>query len=105
MPSTLPLFSRLAATRPTLQVVEGGFSWEVSKRYSEFVRLHEAIVGDARVPAEELPALPPKFYANHSEDLATRMLDLDAYLRALLLLRRVRSSEVRWRRSVRRGVR
>lgn len=69
----------------TLFVVEVrqlGFRWEIRRRYSEFHRFHELL----SLQWAELPQLPPKLIlSQEAEDVAERMMQLDAYLRALLL--------------------
>ena len=55
--------------------------WEVARRYSEFYQFHELL----SLQWEELPQLPPKLlFSTECDDLAQRMMELDAYLRNLL---------------------
>ena len=56
---------------------------EVLRRFSDFTSLHAQL---AELPSSApLPPLPPKLLLNADADIAERYLDLDAYLRSLLV--------------------
>lgn len=64
-----------------IEVHQLGIRWEVRRRYSEFHSFHELLT----LQWTDLPTLPPKLLLSQdSEDVAQRMIDLDAYLRELL---------------------
>ena len=76
----LPVRSIITMFR--ISVVCGDKTWELLRRYTEF---HELDAQLAKVfdPAV-LPPLPPKLLVNEDAAIATRFLELDAYIRALL---------------------
>lgn len=65
-----------------IQVNAGEKQWEVMRRYTDFSELHLRL--SKAVEPSVLPPLPPKLMLNDVEDVATRYLELDAYLRKLL---------------------
>ena len=58
------------------------FVKEVMRRYSDFAELHLRL--SKALDASVLPSLPPKLLMNEDTDIASRYLELDAYLRGLL---------------------
>ena len=64
-----------------VEVRQLGFTWEVARRYSDFDQLHELL----SFQWSELPPLPPKLlFTQEASDDASRMLELDVYLRSLV---------------------
>lgn len=64
-----------------VEVRQLGIRWEVSRRYSQFFSFHELLC----LHWYDLPTLPPKLlFSQEATDIAQRMDDLDAYLKALL---------------------
>lgn len=67
-------------TRFIIEVRQLGFTWEVARRYSQFVTFHEAL----SIHWIDLPELPPKlFFSTECDDLADRMVQLEKYLKVL----------------------
>ena len=75
------MLSEKIVTKFVIEVRQLGFGWEVHRRYSEFHRFHELL----SLQWADLPPLPPKLlFSQECDDVAERMMQLDAYLRALL---------------------
>ena len=73
---------RSIVTMYRIQATCGGKQWEVMRRYSDFAELHLRL--SKALDASVLPSLPPKLLMNEDTDIASRYLELDAYLRGLL---------------------
>ena len=75
------LLTERIVTKFVIECRQLAFRWEVARRYSEFHRFHELL----SLEWFDLPALPPKLLLSQEcDDVAERMMQLDAYLRALL---------------------
>ena len=73
--------SERIVTRFVIEVRQLGIRWEVSRRYSEFYKFHDLL----SLQWADLPSLPPKLlFSSGDDDVVQRMMELDAYLRALL---------------------
>ena len=65
-----------------IQVTQEGKSWELMRRYTDFHEL-DAQLTKSYDPSM-LPPLPPKLLVNEDAAIASRFLELDAYIRILL---------------------
>jgi len=76
-----------------LHVASGGISFTISRRFSEFKKLHE-VLRLLHLPPGRLPLLPPKYSArSQTEQFAEdRRQALDEYVRFIVADRDVRSS-------------
>ena len=81
---------RSIVTMFRIAVTCGDKSWELLRRYTEFHEL-DAQLAKSFDPAL-LPALPPKLLYNEDGAIAMRFLELDAYIRGLLLNPNIRKN-------------
>mmetsp|Transcript_43463 Transcript_43463/g.114224 ORF Transcript_43463/g.114224 Transcript_43463/m.114224 type:complete len:235 (-) Transcript_43463:770-1474(-) len=79
---------RSIVTMFRISVSCGEKTWELLRRYTEFHEL-DAQLAKSFDPTV-LPALPPKLIVNEDAAIAERFLELDAYLRGLLVVPAIR---------------
>ena len=79
-------------TSYNVQIHYNGEQWVVGKRYSEFAELNRTLT--SAFGAAVLPSFPPKLLLNAADDVADRYLELDAYIRAIVSVEKLRES--RW---------
>ena len=74
-----------------IQQLEGQRNvWTISKRYTDFVNLHEALIPIFKIQVKEdksisvntqvLPILPQKISGKSEEQLAKRLVELEGYM-------------------------
>jgi hypothetical protein len=73
---------RSIVTMFRIHVTFGEQTWELLRRYSDFYELDVQLAKS--FDPESLPPLPPKLMMNEDAAIASRFLELDVYLKALL---------------------
>ena len=67
--------------RFVVQLEVGDRRWEITRRYSDFFELERRLA--AAFGSAAMPEFPPRLLRNSDDDIADRMVQLDAWLRAL----------------------